>query len=289
MTNHDTLLRNTPIRNTPIRNTLLRDLETELKLRGSSPHTIATYRRVNAAFLNYIKKSPDVVTERDLKAYLAHLLDTGQAKSSVALARSALLFHYNTLLERGFRVTTPKIPRKLPVVLTKDEVRRLIAAASHEKTRLLIKLLYASGLRVSECLTLTVEDLELDQRIAWVRGGKGGKDRMVILSATLVAELKRYLARRGITSGVLFRGRNGPMTPRNAHKLIAGAARRAGITKAVSPHKLRHSFATHLREAGTDLRVIQELLGHANLQTTEIYTHVSSEEKRKVVSPLDAL
>ncbi len=271
-------------------NIVLKDLETELKLRGSSEYTRDKYLRINAAFLDFARKEPAQMTERDIKLYLADLLDKGQANSSVALARSALLFLYNEVLEKGFTgIKTPKIGRKLPVVLTKEEVKRLIEAATHEKSRLLIKLLYASGLRIGECLALKVEDLELGERIAWVRSGKGGKDRMVILSEALVAEIKRYTRHQKIAAGLLFPGRTGAMTARNAHKIIAEAAKRAGITKPVSPHKLRHSFATHLREAGTDLRVIQELLGHANLQTTEIYTHVSSEEKRKVVSPLDTL
>lgn len=269
----------------------LRKLVTELKLRGASPNTIKKYLYVNRRFLEFIKKDPAEITEDELKSYLAELLDKGQQHSSVALARSALLFYYNDVLERGFlKIKTPKIQKKLPVVLTKEEVKRLIGAAGHEKSALLIKLLYASGLRISECLNLTIEDLELEQRIAWVRGGKGGKDRMVILSQSLVQELQGYLAKHGIVSGFILRGRNGDaMTSRNAQKIIRNAARRAGITKPVTPHKLRHSFATHLREAGTDLRVIQELLGHASIQTTEIYTHVSIEEKRRVVSPLDTL
>ncbi len=270
---------------------VLQELETELKLRGSSPLTVRAYRRINKEFLAASGKAPGQVTEREVKAYLARLLDRGQAASSVALARSALLFCYNELLGRGFSaIKTPRIGRKLPIVLTKQEVSALLAAATHEKTRLLIQLLYASGLRISECLALRAEDLELAERLAWVRGGKGGKDRMVILSEALIAGLRRHLRTRGIERGLLFPGRDGgPMTARNAHKVIAAAARRAGIVKRVSPHTLRHSFATHLREAGTDLRLIQELLGHASIQTTEIYTHVSSEEKRRVVSPLDTL
>lgn len=269
----------------------LRKLVTELKLRGSSPNTIKKYLYVNRNFLDSVKTSPEQVTEDEMKSYLADLLDKGQENSSVALARSALLFYYNDVLERGFnKIKTPKILKKLPVVLTKEEIKRLIEAAGHEKSQLLIKLLYASGLRISECLNLKVADLEPSQHIAWVRGGKGGKDRMVILSDGLVAEIQAYLRTQGITSGLIIRGRDGDaMTSRNAQKIVTAAARRAGIAKQVTPHKLRHSFATHLREAGTDLRVIQELLGHASIQTTEIYTHVSSEEKRKVVSPLDTL
>ncbi|NJL44418.1 MAG: tyrosine-type recombinase/integrase [Nitrosarchaeum sp.] len=175
-------------------------------------------------------------------------------------------------------------------MLTREEVSRLLAAATHSKSKLLIELLYSSGLRVSECTRLKVEDLEMGSKIAWVRGGKGGKDRMVILSERLITHLREYLSASGISLGFLFPGKERkPLTVRNVQSIVSGAAQRAGIQKQVTPHKLRHSFATHLREAGEDLRLIQELLGHSSIQTTEIYTHVSSEEKRKVTSPLDRL
>ncbi len=266
----------------------LRGLQTELRLRGLSEQTIRTYTYFNRAFLRQLGSVTDI-TERHVKDFLATLIARGLSNRSVALAKSAILFYTNDVLGKALALKTPKIQKSLPVVLSRDELRRLIAAARPGKSRLLIKLLYASGLRISECLALTVEDLELDQQIAWVRGGKGGKDRMIILSQQLAAELGRYLRSECIEEGPIFRGRTGPMTARNAQKIISAAARRAGITKPVTPHKLRHSFATHLRESGTDLRVIQELLGHASIQTTEIYTHVSAEEKRRVVSPLDRL
>lgn len=269
----------------------MQQLITELKLRGSSPHTIENYVRYNRAFLDFIAKPEAAVTEEDIKLFLAKLLSDGRSTATVALVRSALLYYYNEILHKGFSsIRTPKIQKKLPIVLTKEEIVRLFTHTTYEKSLLLMQLLYASGLRVSECLKLRVEDLEPSQRIAWVRGGKGGKDRMVILSEALVRRLLKYLARSGISSGPLFLGRGGrPMRPRNVQKIIRETARRAGIMKPVTPHKLRHSFATHLRESGTDLRVIQELLGHANIATTEIYTHVSSEEKRRVVSPLDTI
>ena len=270
---------------------MLEDLQTELTLRGFSPNTEKTYLYHNRQFITFIKKEPADVTEQDIKLYLAHLLSSEHEHSGVALARSALLFHYNEVLHKGIiGVKTPKIMKKLPIVLSKEEIRKLIDAADHEKSRLLIKMLYASGLRISEALHLKVEDLEGEQHIGWVRNGKGGKDRMIILSAMVMEDLKLFLHTRGISSGYIFLGKDGkPMTSRNAQKIVSTAARHAGITKQVTPHKLRHSFATHLREAGQDLRVIQELLGHSSIQTTEIYTHVSTEEKKHIVSPADSL
>lgn len=262
-------------------------LVAELRLRGSSKYTIRNYLQANREFLKWAQKTQEQVEEIDVKLFLSHLVELGKKPTTINLARSAILYYYNEVLKRNFApIKTPKIPRRLPVVLTKKEIRTLLAACSHEKSRLLIKMLYASGLRISECLTMKIGDLELEQKIAWVREGKGGKDRMVILSKDLIGDLNPFISGR---SGYIFEGRNGPMTAQNAQKIIRLTAKKAGIHKAVTPHKLRHSFATHLRESGVDLRVIQELLGHANISTTEIYTHVSSEEKRKIVSPLDTL
>ena len=270
---------------------VLEDLRTELKLRGFSTNTEKTYVFHNQKFLEFAKKDPKDIQENDIKLYLAQLLTEEKEKSSVALVRSALLFHQNEILNKNFStIKTPKIPKKLPITLSKEEINRLIEAASHEKSKLLIKMIYASGLRISEALHLKVEDVEFEQKIAWVRSGKGGKDRMIVLGEKVLDELKSYLKSRGITKGTIFLGKDGkPMTPRNAQKIISLAAKTAGIAKPTTPHKLRHSFATHLREAGQDLRVIQELLGHSSIQTTEIYTHVSTEEKRKVISPAENL
>lgn len=265
---------------------MLEDLRAELVLRGCSENTVTAYCTHNGKFLEYVGKEPGEVSEDDLKRYLAVIIANKAARRTVALVRSALLFYYNEVLGRNFSaIRTPKIEKKLPTVMTRDEIGRLLGAITHEKSRLLVRLLYASGLRVSEAVRLRTEDIELDERIAWVRSGKGGKDRMVILSEGLVAVLRKYL--RG--KSYVFPGRDGPMTPRNVQKIISRAARKAGIRKHVTPHVLRHSFATHLREAGNDLRLIQELLGHSSIQTTEIYTHVSAEEKKRIVSPDDGL
>ncbi len=271
--------------------TALDDLSGELLLRGASELTVRTYVRHNARFADFLGTHPRAATEEDIKRFLGHLLSSGQQKSTVALARSAILFYQNEVRKKNIAgIKTPKQAKKLPIVLSRDEVRKLIEAVTHEKSRLLITLLYASGLRVSEALRLTVEDLELDQKIGWVRGGKGGKDRMILLGDAVTIEVRDYLRRQRIATGPVFLGYGGQaMTARNAQKIIKHAALVAHIHKPVTPHKLRHSFATHLRESGHDLRLIQELLGHSSIATTEIYTHVSTEEKRRVVSPADQL
>ncbi len=270
---------------------ILKKLETELKLRGFSQNTIKTYVLSNKLFLEWIKKQPEHVTEQDVKDYLSHLMsDNGVLASSIALKKAALKFLFDEILKKGIvNLKTPKIAKHVPVVLTKDEVKRLIDSAGSYKSKVMIQFLYSSGLRLSELVKLKVDDLEMKEKIGWVRGGKGGKDRMFILSESIIKELEKYTLTLNLNEKYLFPGKKGYISSRNVQKIVGFAARRAGIKKNVHPHMLRHCFATHLLEAGVDIRKIQELLGHANLQTTQIYTSVSKEELKKVRSPLDSL
>lgn len=268
---------------------MLEDLEDELKLRGYSKETVESYMRYNKKFLQFINKNPPNISVKDIKKYLAHLIsDLELSARTINLVKSALLFYYNDVLHKGFSdIKTPKIARELPTVLSQKEVKRIIDNTGSEKSKMMIKMLYASGMRVSELVNMTVNQLELDRNTAWVRGGKGSKDRLVILSESLSEELKKYLKDKN--SKYVFPGRRGALTTRNVQQIVSGAAKRSGIKKHVTPHTLRHSFATHLLESGTDIRIIQELLGHSDLSTTQIYTHVSDSEKRRVQSPLDAI
>ncbi|MBN2459711.1 tyrosine-type recombinase/integrase [Candidatus Woesearchaeota archaeon] len=270
----------------------LKKLETELKIRGFSQETVKAYTRHNAAFLGFISKPAEAVAEDDIKSYLAYLIsDKKLSSSSVALTRSSLLFFYNQVLGKGFLgIKTPKITRNPPAVLSKDEIKRLIDACLNDKSRLLVQLLYSSGLRVSECLNLRVEDVDFSEKVCIVKQGKGRKDRATLLSDALAASIRAFMEKEKLSSGMVFSGKKrGSLTARNVQKIVSGAARRAGIKKVVTPHKLRHSFATHLLDSGVSIRVIQELLGHSNLQTTQIYTQVSKEHLRNVKSPLDDL
>lgn len=269
---------------------MLEKLDTELKLRGFSDQTVRTYIFHNNRFLEFIRKDVEDVDEDDIKQYLGKLIAEKKSPSSVALAKSALKFYYGDVLSKDIvNFKTPKPDKKLPSILSKDEVKRLLEVTKNFKHKLIIELLYSSGLRLSECINLKINDLEFDERIGWVRKGKGRKDRLFILSERLVEHIKKYIKKRKTESEYLFTGYKGRMSPRNVQKIIGMATKNAGITKKVSPHTLRHCFATHLLEAGVDIRKIQELLGHANLQTTQIYTKVSKEELKKVKSPLDTL
>jgi|TARA_Y100000310_G_scaffold44012_4_gene41102 integrase/recombinase XerD len=269
---------------------LLKKLETELKIRGFSKKTQSAYLFHNKRFLDFIKKNTDEIEVEDIKAYMAHLIsDKGLKASSVGLAMSSLRFLYDEMMGKGLfvKIKLPKLEKKLPTVLTKEEMKRLISAITNPKHNLLIKMLYSSGLRVSECVNLRVHDLDLEERFGIVKGGKGGKDRNFILSHNLVNDLKAYLRNNDGENSYVFDVKGRPLSIRQAQKIVVNAAKKAGIKKRVFCHALRSSFATHLLEAGTDIRVIQELLGHSNLATTERYTKVSREQLKKVKSPLD--
>ncbi len=269
----------------------LQHLETELKLRNFSPRTVKAYLFYNSKFLEYCKKEPEQVTEDDVKGYMAHLIsDKKAAASSVILVKASLKYLYDELLHKGIvSFKPPKVDKRLPTVLSREEMKKLIEAAGSVKSRLILEMLYSSGLRLSECVNLKVQDLELQQKMGWVRHGKGGKDRMIILAEHLIGDFGQYLLAKKAEEHLFTNKKGNALTPRNIQKIVKGCARRAGISKKVSPHTLRHSFATHLLESGTDLRKIQELLGHSNLQTTQIYTKVSTEDLKKVKSPLDMI
>lgn len=271
---------------------MLDKLETELKIRGFSKRTVDAYLFHNKKFLGFVKKYPAEVTEDDAKRFIAHLMSNKKYKpSSINLALSSLKFFYNEIIQsRAFNaVKAPKPEKKLPTVLTKDEVKRLLDAATNPKHKLLIGLMYSSGLRVSECVSLKTDDIDSNEMIGKVKHGKGMKERYFILSNNLIQHLNDYLSKKRDSSPYIFSIKGRPITIRQAQKIVKGAAIKAGIKKRVFCHALRSSFATHLLEAGTDIRIIQELLGHSNLSTTQIYTKVSTQQLKKVKSPLDTL
>jgi integrase/recombinase XerD len=267
---------------------MLATLSSELKIRGFSQNTIKTYLFYNQKFLEFTSKAPEDINEQDIKNYMAQLLDQASPYSA-KLARAALSFYYKEIHGKNFKIVIPKLPKKLPVVLTKEEVQKMLQLTKNPKHLLILKCLYSCGLRLSELTNLKLEDLELEKGMGWVRGGKGNKDRLLLLGSELSKDIKQYAADNKIVTGFLFSGRKEQISGRSVQKIVDEAAKRASINKHVSPHKLRHSFATHLLEAGVDIRKIQELLGHSDLSTTQIYTKVSTKELLKIKSPLDTL
>ena len=265
----------------------LKRLETELRLQRKSDKTIKNYLFFNQKFLEFIKKPAEQIGIDDLKSYFASL--DQKSTATLALAIASLRFFYGKILGKNIfdNIESPKKEKRLPNVLSKEEVKKLIESSDTSKSRLMLSLLYSSGLRVSEIVSLKPQDINLDEKTGFVRQGKGKKDRMFIVPEKLVAELKEFSSKHP-NYQYLF-SKDKPLTTRNIQKIVKLATKKAGINKKITPHTMRHSFATHLLEAGTDIRFIQELLGHSNLNTTQIYTHVSTEEIKKIKSPFDNL
>jgi len=265
----------------------------ELIISGYSKRTRIMYLCYLKDFLNRLKKPLDEVTRDDLVGYLASKKEgSNLSNASLSLVHSALKFLFHNILKNKIidDIRTPKKAKKLPTVLTIKEVKELIKATKAGRNRLIVGFLYSSGVRVSEAVNIKLMDMNLDEKIARVKGGKGNKDRVIILSTNWIKELKKYLKRRKIPSDFVFCKKNGkPISTNAVQRIVKSAAIKAGIEKKVSPHSLRHSFATHLLEGGENIRKIQELLGHTNLSTTQIYTSVSTEELKKVRSPFDNL
>lgn len=270
---------------------VIQQIETELKLQGRSPQTIRMYSYFNARFLDFIQKEPNFIEQDDIKHFLANLISDGNNDAaSVALARSSLRFFYDSILKKGItdNIKTPKKQRRLPDVLTKAEVKKLIEAAGDNlRDKLLVEFMYSAGLRVSECASLKQSDLNIEDKTGLLKHGKGGKDRFFILSDRLTEDLKRYLAKH--SSEYIFPVEDKAISARRIQAIVHKLGKKSGIKKKIYCHLLRHSFATHLLEAGVDIRKIQELLAHSNLQTTQFYTQVSKKELKKVKSPLDSL
>lgn len=268
---------------------LLEKVAYELKIRGFSNKTLKTYLYYLSKFLKFSNKHYTKINEKDIERFFTFLLyNKNSSPSTISIIKSALKFTFDEVLNFNIvNIKTPKSIKKLPTVLTKNEVKDLIRNAETKKERLIIKFLYSSGVRVSELCKIKINDLELKEGTAWVRHGKGAKDRAIILSQNLIKDLKDYIPI--VKSEFLFPGKKGKMSERNVELIINKTSKRANIHKKVTPHTLRHSFATHLLEAGVDIRKIQTLLGHSNLQTTQIYTHINTSEIRKIKSPLDNL
>src|SRR3989338_10638262 len=262
----------------------LKKLETELKISQNSAYTIRNYIDSNRAMIDFAKKEPEQIAEDDVKSFMAEKL-SGKASSSVILFLSALKYAYSNILKKDITagIKRPKKEKRIPIVLTKEEVKKLLDACKNNKSRLMLSLIYAAGFRVSELVNLKVNDLNFNEKTGYLRQAKGKKDRIFNIPNFLLDVLKEQVERQKQSNQeFLFTGLKGKLSSRNIQKIVKNASRKAGIQKNVHPHTLRHSFATHLLESGTDIRYIQALLGHSSISTTEIYTHVSSEALKKI-------
>jgi integrase/recombinase XerD len=275
---------------TPLR----KRMQEELQRRNYSEMTAVCYVRHVADFAKFFGRSPDALGADEIKQFQLHLIHEKKLSWSTYIqATAALRFLYVKTLGRPFmaeQIPYPKRPKFLPTVLSQDEVRRLLDATTSLKHRALLMTMYGAGLRVSEACALAVSDIDSSRMVIHVRQAKGGKDRDVMLSPVLLDSLRQYW-KNSRSERWLFPGQDAhkPITTKAVFLMIRKAAARAKITKTVSPHVLRHSFATHLLESGTDVRTIQLLLGHKDLDTTVVYLHVSQRHIQQIVSPLDTL
>ncbi len=273
---------------------LLARFRQELIVSGYSQQTLKTYLTYVKAFLLQLNKPIDSATREDIISFIANKKEKeNSSNATLSLIYSSLKFFFHNFLRKKILddIKMPKKAKKLPSVLTPGEVASLIGAAKRGRNKLIVEFLYSSGVRVSEATRIKLDDLDLSEHIARVRGGKGNKDRVIILSKRWIKDLKKYVKRKKFPSEFVFSKRTNPkpISADTIQRIIKCAAEKAGITKHVSPHTLRHSFATHLLENGTDIRIIQELLGHSNLNTTQVYAHVSRDQLKKVKSPIDRL
>jgi len=271
---------------------------------GTSPLTLEAYRRDVERLVDYARTkgamAPGDLTSKTLREFVYHLKDVGLAPASIRRNISAVRTYFRFLLSDGVvardpseRLDTPKRWRTLPDVLTIDEINRLIAAPTLDdpfvfRDRAMLELAYGAGLRVSEWIGLGMRDVLMEDKLVRVFG-KGSKERLVPIGRSAIGAVATYLRElrpkleKGTGQGVLFLNARGePLSRMGAWKILRKYVERAGITKDVSPHTLRHSFATHLLERGADLRAVQEMLGHADISTTQIYTHVDREYLRKI-------
>ncbi len=272
---------------------LRRRMIDDMTLRNLSPATQRSYLHAVTKFSRHFGCTPDRLGLEDVRSFQVHLVAQGVSWPALNQIVCALRFFYGVTLDRAEipeRIVYARTPRKLPSILSADEVVRFLEAVPSLKTRVALTTAYAAGLRASEAVSLKVADIDSSRMVLQVRHGKGAKDRTVMLSAALLAILRSYwrLAR---PDGWLFPGR-GPDKPIDVqvlHSACRSAAKAASLTKRVSVDTLRHSFATHLLESGTDIRIIQVLLGHSNLSTTARYTHVATSTIARTRSPLDRL
>src|SRR5580698_4653019 len=266
----------------------------DLRIRNYAPTTVSSYIRSVAEFAQHFNKPPDQLGAEEIRSWQLFLLNEKRVKLSTYIqAVCALRFFYQNTLHRRIeidRIPLPRYEKKLPVILSKAEVKALLEAPRNLKHRAMLATMYGAGLRVSEVTKLKVSDLDRERRVIWVRGGKGHKDRQVMLAEPLREVLAAYW-RWKRPAEWLFPGKKAdcPIATNSVFRVCADAAQKAGITKPVHPHSLRHAFATHLLDEGVNLLVIQTLLGHLHLKTTACYLHLSDSTVRSTKSPLESL
>ncbi|OBQ51771.1 site-specific integrase [Tamlana sp. s12] len=263
----------------------------KLEIKKYANNTARSYISAFEAFINYYySKEIDAINENDVRLYILKLVQEGKSDSSVNIAINSIKFYYEMVLgmpNRFYQIERPRKEKKLPTVLSKAEVKRIIANTNNIKHKCIVSILYSSGMRRSELINLKLQDIDSSRMVIRVNAGKGKKDRFTILSENLLVDLRQYYI-EWRPKTYLIEGTYGQQySAQSVAQIVSRAAKKAGIRLKVSPHILRHSFATHLLEDGVDIRQIQVLLGHSSTKTTEIYTHVATTTFKAIKNPLD--
>ena len=263
----------------------------KLELRKYANNTVKTYVSCFEAFINHYHNMELMsINENDIRSYLQKLIKEKKSNSYVNQAVNSIKFYYEVVLgmpNRFYSVERPRAENKLPKVISKNEVLAIIKATNNVKHKCIVSLLYSSGLRRSELLNLKITDVDSNRMLIRVEGSKGNKDRMTLLSKSILIDLRIYFKEYKPKKWLFEGAKGGVYGGESVLKIIKSACKKANIKRNVTPHTLRHSFATHLLEAGTDLRYIQTLLGHSSSKTTEIYTHVATKQFTHIINPLD--
>ena len=263
----------------------------KLELKRYANNTIKTYINCFESFINYFETEDlESLNENDVRDYITNLIREKRSNSYINQAINSIKFYYELVLgmpNRFYAIERPRKDKKLPIVLSKEHILKLIENTNNIKHRCIVSLLYSAGLRRSELINLKISDIDSSRMLILVRNAKGNKDRYTLLSKTILEDLRLYF-KQWKPSVYLFESpKRDKYSANSVGKIVSEAAHKAGLKGRVSPHILRHSFATHLLEAGTDLRYIQLLLGHNSTKTTEIYTHVATNSFNSIKNPLD--
>lgn len=270
---------------------LLNKFKNELNIMGYSQRTIDTYMIYLNMFYEYVKKDLDKINDDDIINFLSYLKTEKKVGSATLnLVLSAIKHFYIEFLKSNIliNIKLPKKAKKIPIVLTPKEIKELISVIDNTRNKLIVEFMFSTGVRISECVNMKISNLNFDEFTGNVISGKGNKDRIIILSKKWVENYKTYLENRKIKSEYLFCNNSGnALSVDTIQKFLKIYASKSNIDKKISPHTLRHSFATNLLENDVNIRYIQQLLGHANLNTTQIYTKVNTNKLKTIQNPLD--
>jgi integrase/recombinase XerD len=273
-------------------NKLIEKFKNELNIEGYSQKTIDVYSLYLSLFSKFIKKNLKTINNNDIINYLSYLKKKKISNTSLSLVLSSIKHFYNNYLKLNILIDIklPKKAKTIPTVLTLKEIKNLVENTKLKRNKLIIEFIFSSGVRVSECVNMKINNLNLEENTGRVINGKGNKDRLIILSKKWIKKYIKYLQKRKnkIKSEYLFCSDSGnKLSVDTIQKFIKESAKLANITKKISPHTLRHSFATNLLENDVNIRYIQQLLGHSNLNTTQIYTKVNTNKLKEIKNPLD--